>query len=138
MSNCSTFQRWTKLLALTDLLADSNSWLEGERHKYLTQEITFRRGVESVSLSATILDTAFEVQDFEGNLLTHQGVNFIVRPEDLGESYIPQAGDTIERAIGCKVYTYEVWTPTGEDLFKVDTNRDSMTIHTHLIGEDPS
>lgn len=122
---------------MVDMLADSNVWLEGQRHSYLSSEIEFRRGVESVSLSATIGKTDYQVEDFEGNLLTAQSIDFIVRPDDLG-SLIPQQGDRITRNVGCDKLTYEVWTPTGEELFVYDTQRLSMRIHTQLISEDLS
>jgi len=120
---------------LSDILAESNTWLEGQRHSYLTQSVTFKRGVGSVSILATIGETEYQVEDVNGNLLTSQSIDFIIRPEDIAIYNVPQKGDTIERIVGSKVLTYEVWTPTGVELFEFDTSRESIRIHTQLINE---
>ena len=117
-----------------DILADSNAWLEGERHLYLTQSITIKQGLVSVSLSATIGETEYQAEDTEGNVIVTQSVDFIVRPEDLGGLTLT-SGDKVERTVGSEVLEYEVWAPRGEDFFHYDTMRTSIRINTQLISE---
>jgi hypothetical protein len=119
---------------MSDMLADSNAWLEGQRHAHLSGLVTYKRGFDSVSISATIGKTDYDTQDSEGNLLSGQMVDFIVRPVDLGIFIEPKAGDKIQRVIGNITETYEVWTPSGQDLFSVDSYRLSMRIHTQLVS----
>ena len=53
---------------MAGLLENASGWLEDQRHAHMTVPVTYRRGSESVDLSATIGRTLFQVESARGVL----------------------------------------------------------------------
>jgi len=123
-----------------NMLADANDWLTAQRHKHLTDAVTYQRGGASVQVQATVGRSQFDVHDGYGGTLRVESRDYLIRSEDLvlgGELILPISGDRIIETIGTTEVTYEVTAIGGEPCFRYsDPQRKTLRIHTKNIGED--
>jgi len=120
------------------LLQQGSRWLEDRRHEHLTRSVTYQRGVNSVTLQATIGKTVFDQQDQFGVVQRTESRDFLVRAIDLtfaGRQTLPQAGDRIVESDGAPSLLYEVVSIGAEPPFRFsDPERATLRIHTKFIG----
>jgi len=125
---------------VTDLLERGETWLEGQRRKFMAHTVTYSDGVDTVDLLATVGRTQFEWSDEYG--VTHQieSRDFIVTAADLvlAEAVtLPVAGHQIRETIGATMYTYEVLSPGQEPPFRfTGPAKISLRIHTKLVDTE--
>ena len=120
-----------------DLLDKGSAWLEGQRKKHATREVTYLRGAESVVVKATIGRTLFEQDDGAGVIVRMQVRDYLIDTADLvlaGEQTLPANGDRIEEIDAGLKHTYEVLPLGGEQHWRYsDPYRRTLRIHTKLI-----
>ena len=125
---------------MTDILQRGSDWLEDQRNTHATRTVTYERGVESVSLAATIGRTIFEVDNGHGVLERIESRDFLVLAVDLviaGSSVLPQRGDRIRETQGVTTYVYEVMSPGKEPQWRwSDPYRKTLRIHTKQIDTE--
>lgn len=127
---------------MPDLLAQSAAWLNEQRHRHLTQTVTYRRGDVAVQVQATVGRTVFrlEGQAGYGGAMHYVSRDYLVRAADLvldEQQVPPQRGDlVIELDDNGIQRTHEVMGPgQGEvDWRYADPARLSIRIHTKEIG----
>lgn len=125
---------------MADLLAQGAAWLDEQRHRYLTQTVTYRRGEHAVQVQATIGRTVFRLNDGYGATVRHVSRDYLVRAADLvlnGERTEPQRGDqVIETDDSGNEHLHEVMGPGGNepDWRYSDPQRTGLRIHTKEIG----
>jgi len=125
---------------MANLLEHGSNWLEDQRHQHLTGPVTYRRGTESVELSATIGKRVFEVDDGYGVLEKVEARDFLVLAGELilaGEATLPERGDQVRETQGERVFVYEVMAPGRAPHFRwSDPYRKTLRIHTKLVATE--
>ncbi|MCO6455476.1 MAG: hypothetical protein J5I93_09280 [Pirellulaceae bacterium] len=125
---------------MADLLDKGSAWLEGQRKKHATREVTYRRGVESVVVKATIGRTLLEQDDGAGVIVRLQVRDYLIDTADLvlaSEPTLPAKGDRIEEIDAGQKHTYEVLPLGGEQHWRYsDPYRRTLRIHTKLIATE--
>ena len=95
--------------------------------------VTYTRGSDSVSVTATIGSTTFRYDDEFGvtRIVTR---DYLITTSALvlgGAAALPVAQDTITETRGTTVYTYTVATPAGEPPYRYSgPGRTNLRIHT--------
>ena len=119
---------------MADLLNDAVQWLAERLHAHASRQVTYSRGSDSVTLSATIGKTLFEV-DRGGGVVEHsESRDFLVRAAELvlsGAPVLPQRGDRITDG----GLVYEVMAPGSEPHYRfADPYRTMLRIHTKQVN----
>ena len=122
---------------MTDLLAWGSNWLESQRTRFATQEVTYQRGVDVATVKATIGRTVFEQVDDFGHRLRIESRDYLILAADLvlGDAVtLPQRGDRIVEQDGVKQQVYEVLAPGKEPHYRhSDPYRQTLRIHTKHV-----
>ena len=125
---------------MADLLETGSNWLEDQRTKHATRSVTYQRGVDSVSVQATIGRTVFEVDNGHGVLERIESRDFLILVADLvlvGWAVLPTRGDRIRETQGAVTYVYEVMAPGKEPEWRwSDPYRKTLRIHTKQIDTE--
>lgn len=123
---------------MADLLQTANQWLAEQQRAYVSREVTYQRGVEAVTLLATIGRTVFELQDAKGFIQKTESRDYLITTSDLvlnSQAVLPQRGDKIIETAGDQTFTYEVLAPGKEPVWRYsDPFRTQLRIHTKHIG----
>jgi len=118
---------------VSDMLGTGATWLAAQRHTHLTASVEYARGTDTVTLAATVGQTAFEDEDQYGRTLRTVSRDYLARAADLiiaGETVFPEPGDIITDDAG----SFEVMSPTGEPEWRwSDGIRATIRIHTKEI-----
>jgi len=125
---------------VADLLSKSSAWLEDQRKKHRTVDVTYRRGGDSVAVKATIGRTLFEQDDGAGVTVRVQVRDYLIDTADLvlaEQATLPAKGDRIEEIDSGQKHTYEVLPLGGEQHWRYsDPYRRTLRIHTKLIATE--
>lgn len=125
---------------MADLLSKSSAWLEDQRKKHRTVDVTYRRGGDSVAVKATIGRTLFEQDDGAGVTVRVQVRDYLIDTADLvlaEQATLPAKGDRIEEINAGQKHTYEVLPLGGEQHWRYsDPYRRTLRIHTKLIATE--
>jgi len=123
---------------MADMLQRGVDWLAGKLNAHASHMVTYVRGDERLTLSATFGRTEHEAAEDVGPRVGYTERDFLIRAADLvlsGLHALPQAGDRIEELVDGKVYTFELMSPEGRELpFRYgDANWRMMRLHTKLV-----
>jgi hypothetical protein len=125
---------------MADLLKTGSDWLQQQRKTYASREVTYRRGVNSVLVRATIGRTVFEQDDGAGAILRTEVRDYLIDAVDLvltGQAVLPERGDQIEEIEGTTRFTYEVMPLGTEPHWRYsDPYRKTLRIHTKHIATE--
>ena len=125
---------------MADILQRGSDWLQDQRHKHATRTVAYARGVDSVSLAATIGRTIFEVDNGHGVLERIESRDYLALAADLmlvGLPVLPKRGDRIRETQGTVTYVYEVMAPGKEPEWRwSDPYRKTLRIHTKQIDTE--
>lgn len=123
---------------MADLLDRGLSWLSGKRHANMTREISYRRGSDRITISATAARSRFDQQDNAGAVIESETADWIIRSADLvfgGRQVEPDRGDEIrcEDEAGT-VQVYQI-LPDGTlpPFSYTDRSRRSMRVRTKFL-----
>ena len=122
-----------------DLLSTGAAWLEKQRKAHMSQSVTYSRGAASVSVSATLGRTTYQIDRGDGISVEERTRDYLIAVADLVLSSVavePQPGDRIVEA-GAPTKTYEVMAPEGTETSWrfCDEHRQTYRIHAKLIAE---
>ncbi|MFQ5733179.1 MAG: hypothetical protein ACE5KM_14660 [Planctomycetaceae bacterium] len=119
---------------MPDLLQQGSDWLADRMKTHAGRIVTFRRGNDTVAVTATIGRTEFEIDDEFGVLRKIESRDFLIPAADLVLNLVtvlPERGDEIDETQGTVTYTYEVMAPGREPHFRYsDPYRKTLRIHT--------
>jgi hypothetical protein len=123
------------------MLQRSADWLAGKLNAHASHMVTYVRGDERLTLSATFGQTALNAAEDVGPRVDSMERDFLLRAADLvleGLHALPRAGDRIEELVDGKTYVFEVASPEGrEQPFRwSDANWRMMRVHTKLVRID--
>lgn len=83
---------------MADLLQKGLEFLESQRQQHMAQEVTYKRGADSVAVLATFGKTEYQVEESEGITVGAEVVDFLITAADLviqDQSIQPKYGDQI-------------------------------------------
>ena len=116
---------------MANILSQGAVFLEAQRIKHLSEPVTYRRGNNSVQVSATRGKTNFTVDDEAGFSVGSHVVDFIIARSEMhldADVIIPRLGDTIEVADGM---VFEVVYLASDGCWRFSDGIGlSMRIHT--------
>lgn len=123
---------------MTNPMQDAIAWAAEKFIDFGGVTITYQRGINSVSLTATPSMHRYEMADSEGFGITALSRDYLVRAADLvigGTEIVPRAGDRVTETISGVSTTFEVMA-LGElkESEPLDTNGLILKIHTKKIG----
>lgn len=123
-----------------DLLEVGGAWLADMALTHLAREIVYKRGSQTVSVSAATGRTDWDVEAESGVVERIESRDFFIRASDLvlsGSVVTPARGDIIKETISGTTHLYEVNAPAGEDVYTYGTHgKDILRIHTKHTGEE--
>ena len=123
---------------MADLLQTGSDWLADQLQTHASRMITYRRGVDSAEVQATVGRTVFETDDGSGVIVTSEVRDYLIQTADLVLAWLqiePAKGDRIEEVEGTVTYIYEVASVGSEPCWRYsDPYRKLLRIHTRLVG----
>ncbi len=128
-----------------DLLKTGSAWLTGQLKTNVARSVTYKRGVDSVTLAATVGRTDFDVLDNETAMLTRvESRDYVFPAADLvldSAQVLPERGDQIvEIGDDGKTRTYEVMAPAPRMAHYrwSDPYHERLRVHTKLTKVEDS
>ena len=123
---------------VTNILQDGAAWLGGQLKDHAGVSITYTRGANSVSITATATLREYQIVDDEGFGIVMLSRDYIVHAADLilsGAEIAPRAGDQITETIRSVSETYEVM-PLGQkkEYEPFDQDGTLLLIHTKKVA----
>lgn len=119
---------------MADLLECGSRWLEDQRTKFCTRDVTYVRGVASAIVRATVGRTEFKTDDGETVRIEFTDRDFLILAIDLvlaGNPTLPERGDKVRESQSGTVYVFEVM-----DWRYSDPYRQTLRIETKLVGTE--
>ena len=120
------------------MLEAGSNWLQQQRKKHATRTVDYRRGMETVSVEATVGRTQFEQDDGAGVIVRTEVRDYLIDTIDLvigGVQVLPNRGDQIEEMVDGKLFIYEVMPIGQEPHWRYsDPYRKTLRIHTKHIA----
>ena len=68
---------------MADLLEEASAWLDGQRTRFLSRPVEYRRGQDHAAVSAAVGRSSFEVIDDTGAAISLESRDFIVPAAEL-------------------------------------------------------
>src|SRR4051794_36949689 len=122
---------------MRDLLREGSAWLQRQQTRFAAQTVTFLRGDSSVSLTAQIGRTEFQLDNGNGLFTATESRDYLVRACDLmldDIEVVPQKGDRFIEGDLADGNVFEVLNPAGGDLWRwSDPERTRYRIHTKFV-----
>ena len=124
---------------MADLLQQASSWLEDQRTRHATRQVTYRRGASQAIVSATVGKTIFRIEG-DGILERIESRDYLILTADLvldDQQTLPERGDRIRETEGSKTFVYEVMAPGKEPHWRYsDPYRKTLRIHTKHVDTE--
>lgn len=100
---------------MPDLLQTGQVWLAQQLKSHVSRSVTYRRGIDEVTLQATLGESEFPRESTEGLTTEDRTQDFLILASDLVLSAVtvtPEPGDQIELT---GMGTFEVTSPGGSE-----------------------
>jgi hypothetical protein len=126
---------------MPDLLETGSDWLADQLKTHASRQVVYGRGVEQVTVQATIGRTLLKLDDgFGGVRMEWTDRDFLIHAADLvlgGSATLPERGDQIRETVGTQTFVYEVMAPGREPPWRwSDPYRKVLRIHAKQIGTE--
>jgi hypothetical protein len=121
---------------MADLLEQGVRWLEAQRTKHCTRDVTYGRGVDSVVVKATVGRTQYETDDGHAVRVDFTERDFLIQAGDLvlnGNPITPKPGDQIRETQDEQVLVFEVIDWRHSDPYRLTFRIDAK----HVATETP-
>ena len=124
---------------MTDMIDAASAQLDDWIADELSRTVVYKRGADTVSVSAAPGRTEFPVDSETAVLESYESRDWMIKAADLvlgEETVLPEPGDQVRDTQGATVYVYEVMAPAGEQHYRFadDPYRRMLRIHTKLVG----
>jgi hypothetical protein len=113
---------------MADLLEQGVRWLQEQRTKHCTRDVTYVRGAASVVLKATVGRTQYETDYGHAVRVGFTERDFLIQAADLvlsGSPVSPQAGDRVRETQDEQVLVFEVidwrYSDPYRQAFRIET-----------------
>lgn len=121
---------------MADLLERGSRWLEDQRTKHCTRDVTYVRGSDAVVVKATVGRTQYETDDGHTVRIAFTDRDFLVLAAELvlaGTPITPQPGDRVRELRDGQVLVWEVI-----DWRYSDPYRQSCRLTTKFLTTEPA
>lgn len=117
---------------MTNMLKEGAAWLNKQIADHARDPITYSRGAVSLTLYATIGNTAFDSEQADGSMIRYESRDYVIEAAKLVPLLgLPQDGDLIHDGD----HTYELLSLNGAQPFRYsDRHRTIIRVHTKQIG----
>jgi hypothetical protein len=124
---------------MADMLQSGQEWLADQLKQHASRPVVYGRGIEQVSVQATIGRTVLKLDDGYGGVrMEWTDRDFLIQTADmiLGAALVtPERGDLIRQTVGANTSVYEVMAYGGEPPWRFsDPFGKLLRIHTKFIG----
>lgn len=124
---------------MADMLQSGQEWLADQLKQHASRPVVYGRGIEQVSVQATIGRTMLKLDDGYGGVrIEWTDRDFLIQTADLilGAALVtPERGDWIRETVGANTSVYEVMAYGGEPPWRFsDPFGKLLRIHTKFIG----
>jgi len=128
---------------MTDTIARDLALLRAQRKAHMGTAVTYRRGADSVEVTATIGETPFRIAQGYGAEIVVRMRDYLIEAADLvldGAEVLPEAGDRIEEVVGDDTYVHEVMGPgNGEPPWRWSgPDRGTLRVHAKHVDTETS
>jgi hypothetical protein len=110
------------------------AWLDSQRKAHMGLSVVYRRGADSVTLTATPGRTNYQTSTEDGAIIETKARDYLISRADLildGQEVEPAVGDIIEEVVGDRTYMHAVTENEGAKCFEFsDEYRTTLRIHT--------
>jgi hypothetical protein len=113
---------------MADMLADAAVWFAAQQQSHLSQSVTYTRGGNDLSISATRGIAGRQVDPITGGLISWADQDWLI-PISVLTIGPPEVGDKI----ATDAETFEVLPPGAGDCYSVDNTNTIYRIHTKRI-----
>lgn len=122
-----------------DLLARGSEFLAAKLKGFVSREVVYSRGPDSVTVVATVGETELEAEIDDGaDLQRWKSRTFLIDTADLqlqGERILPEQGDRIAEPVGDETHVFEVMAPGNVPHWTyLDPHRFKLRIRTKEIN----
>lgn len=120
---------------MADLLQTGAAWLHAKLSASAAHPVTYRRGAQAVTATATVGRTPFRIVE-DGVSLRVDTRDFLIDAAAIAVFGLPDRADRIDETINGVTVTYEVYAPAGEPEWRWSgPDRTRFRIHTQRISE---
>lgn len=123
---------------MSNLMQDAVDWLGAQLKRAAGVTITYTRGTNSVSITATVSMHEYDVIDTDGVVTAVTSRDYVIHSADLilaAVEVLPRAGDRIAETIDGTAETFEVMPLAGTRAFDpVDPDSVLLKIHTKKVA----
>ena len=124
---------------MTDMLRSGQEWLADQLKQHASRPVVYQRGIEQVSVQATIGRTMLKLDDGYGGVrMEWTDRDFLIQTADLilGAALVtPERGDRVRETVRANTSVYEVMAYGGEPAWRFsDPFGKLLRIHTKFIG----
>ena len=117
-----------------DLLDKGSAWLESQRSKHMSRDVTYARGLITAVVKTTVGRTEYETDDGQVVRTEYTDRDFLISVADLvlgGSPKLPDKGDQIRETQGTSVLIFEVMGWRYSDPY-----RRTFRIETKHVGTE--
>ena len=126
---------------MADMISSGLSWLAGQLKTNVSQTVTYKRGIQSVSIQATFASQILRTSDGQGNSkIERPDADFVFTTADLnfGSGVVePAAGDIVQVVFGAVTKQFKLMPMAGgsEPAWRYcDAYQIEVRCHTKFIG----
>jgi hypothetical protein len=123
---------------MSNLLASGSAWLAGQLAANASQPATYTRGaLAPCALQMTLGSTEFETVTAAGAIENVVTRDFLCPPASLvlgGSAALPQRGDVIRATVQGVPGVFQVVSPSGGQVYRLDAHGALLRIHTKQVG----
>jgi hypothetical protein len=124
---------------MADILHAGQEWLADQLKEHASRQVVYQRGLQQVSVQATIGRTLLKLDDGYGGVrMEWTDRDFLIQSADLvlgAAAVTPERGDRIRETVGEKNSVFEVMPYGGEPPWRFsDPFGKLLRIHTKFVG----
>lgn len=126
---------------MADILHAGQEWLADQLKEHASRQVVYQRGLQQVSVQATIGRTLLKLDDGYGGVrMEWTDRDFLIQSADLvlgAAAVTPERGDRIRETVGAKTSVFEVMPYGGEPPWRFsDPFGKLLRIHTKFVGAE--
>ena len=124
---------------MSNMMQSGMTWLDAKCKAHMGISVVYRRGQDSVTLTATPGRTNYQTTTEDGAIIETKARDYLISRADLvldGQEIEPQVSDVIEETVGDRTYMHTVTENEGAKCFEFsDEYHTTLRVHTKLTSK---